>query len=247
MKQAKQSGTQGLLTIHVPHASLHIPEDVWPEFLVDRDAIEREVVTSADLYTDQIAYEAWPNAKIVEAIASRIVVDVERYEEDALEEMAKVGRGAFYTHDHRQERIRQDLLPPRRAELLARYYTPHWARLREAAAGATLIDLHTYPSEPWPIERYVDGGRPEIDIGFTPDLTPEGWVRSLTRHFSDAGFEVGHNTPYRGVIDAGATAAVMIEVRRDVVGVPGDDLKWRHLITTLQEMPLVPGSGEHCE
>ena len=66
------------LAIHVPHASLRIPEDAWSEFLIDRDAVEREAVTSADLYTDQMALEAWPNAEIVEATVSRIVVDVER-------------------------------------------------------------------------------------------------------------------------------------------------------------------------
>lgn len=227
------------LTIHVPHSSLHIPDDAWSEFLIDRDAVKLEAMTSADLYTDQMAREAWPNAEIVEAMVSRIIVDVERYENDALEEMAEVGRGVFYTHSHRQEEIRQDILPPRRTDLLSRYYTSHWARLRKAAAGAVLIDLHTYPLEPWPIERHMEGDRPEIDIGFTPILTPVGWVQSLTQHFSEAGFKVGHNTPYCGVIDAGARAAVMIEIRRDVVGRPGDNPKWRRLIHALKTMPLV--------
>ena len=236
-----------MLTIHVPHASLHIPEDVWPEFLIDRDAIKLEAMTSADLYTDQMAREAWPNAEIVEAMVSRIIVDVERFENDALEEMAEFGRGAIYTHDHRQERIRQDILPPRRVELLARYYTPHWARLREAAAGATLIDLHTYPSEPWPIELHAEWSRPEIDIGFAPSLTPEDWITALIRHFTDAGYEVGLNTPYSGVIDAGAKAAVMIEIRRDAVGIPGKDPRWQRLIAALRDMPLAEHNGGHHE
>lgn len=227
------------LTVHVPHASLHIPEEAWSDFLVERSAVEREALASADLFTDQMAHDAWPDAKIIEAPVSRIVVDVERYDDDSREEMATVGRGALYTHDHRQNRIRKDLSAPRRAELLARYYAPHWARLSEAAAGATLIDLHTYPLEPWLIERHSDGPRPEIDIGFTADLTPAGWVRSLIRHFADAGYDVGLNTPYGGVIDATAKAAVMIEIRRDVVGRPGADPKWQRLIHVLRNMPLV--------
>lgn len=226
------------LVVHVPHASTVIPDDVWPEFLVSRDLVESEAVASADLFTDQMAREAWPEATIIAALASRIVVDVERYVDDGLEEMALVGRGVIYTHDHRGERIRQDLNPSRRAALLARYYTPHWSLLRAAATGATLIDLHTYPAEPWPIERHADGARSEIDIGFTESLTPKDWVHDLTRHFSDAGYEVGHNTPYAGVIDAGAQAAVMIEIRRDVVGPPSDDTKWRRLINALKDMPL---------
>jgi N-formylglutamate amidohydrolase len=226
------------LVVHVPHAATGIPDDVWPEFLGGRDQVEHEAIASADLHTDQMALEAWPNAEIIEASVSRIVVDVERYRDDLLEEMAEVGRGVIYTHDHRQERIRQDVSPQRRAELLARYYTPHWSRLREAAAGATLIDLHTYPAQGWPIERHASGARPEIDIGFTRDLTPEDWVTALNRHFIGAGYEVGHNTPYSGVIEAGAKAAVMIEIRRDFVGTPGDDPKWRRLINALKSMPL---------
>jgi hypothetical protein len=40
------------LLIHVPHSSTKIPDDVWQEFVVPRDAIENEVLESADLYTE---------------------------------------------------------------------------------------------------------------------------------------------------------------------------------------------------
>lgn len=226
------------LVIHVPHASTYIPEDVWPEFLIDRRQVDLEASVSADLFTELMAREAWPEAEIVEPAVSRIVVDVERYDDDQKEEMAAVGRGAIYTHDHRQVRIRRDLPQHRRAELLADYYAPHWSRLREAARGATLVDLHTYPKDPWPIERYVGADRPEIDIGFAAGLTSTTWVASLTEHFSAAGYEVGHNSPYSGVIDAGAVQAVMIEIRRDVGGTPGDDPSWRRLIAALMSMPI---------
>lgn len=227
------------LVVHVPHASTYIPDDVWPEFLVAHDLVAQEAEASADLFTDLIAREAWPNAEIIEASVSRIVVDVERYDDDGLEEMAQVGRGVIYTHDHRQFRIRRDVSVPRRDELLARFYTPHWTGLRAAALGATLIDLHTYPTDPWPIERHAGGRRPEIDLGYTSKLTPSSWVRAMTNHFDGLGYEVGHNTPYSGVIDAGAKSAVMIEIRRDVVGTPRTGPKWMRLMQALQSMPLV--------
>jgi hypothetical protein len=109
----------------------------------------------------------------------------------------------------------------------------------KAAVGAILIDLHTYPAEPWIIERHAQGARPEIDIGFTEGLTPPLWVSALSKHFHQHGYDVGHNTPYAGVIDAGAKAAVMIEIRRDVVGRPnGPDPKWERLIDALRSMPV---------
>ena len=226
------------LVVHVPHASTTIPDDVWQEFLVSRASVAAEAITSADLYTDEMARQAWPQAKIIQAQVSRIVVDVERYEDDIKEEMAAVGRGVLYTHDHNQIEIRKRLSGPRRKELLAQYYWPHWQELRAHAAGSILIDLHTYPTKPWVIERHAQWPRPEIDIGFTKGLTPPDWVSALSEHFELHGYEVAHNLPYAGVVDAGARAAVMIEIRRDVVGRPGTDLKWQRLISTLSTAPL---------
>ena len=56
------------LVVHVPHSSLAIPDDVWSEFLVPRAAVEAEALASADLYTGEMARQAWPMAEIVEAI-----------------------------------------------------------------------------------------------------------------------------------------------------------------------------------
>jgi N-formylglutamate deformylase len=165
-------------------------------------------------------------------------VDVERYDDDSLEEMSEVGRGVMYTCDHLMRPIRRPMIGSRREELLERYYRQHWNRLRLEAADSVLVDLHTYPASPWPIERHAGGARPEIDIGFTEGLTPPSWVDVLTQHFGKNGYEVGHNTPYVGVIDAGASAAVMIEIRRDIVGQPGADPKWLRLISALSTMPI---------
>ena len=97
-----------------------------------------------------------------------LFVDVERYDDDNLEEMAAKGRGVLYTHDHKGFKIRNSVSEKRRKELLARHYRPHWKELKAQASEAILIDLHTYPSEPWTIECHAQGSRPEIDIGFTP-------------------------------------------------------------------------------
>ena len=226
------------LVIHVPHASTEIPETVWPQFLVSREAVQEEATVSADLYTDILAAQAWPRAVHVVAPVSRIVVDVERYADDELEDMSKVGRGMIYTADHNGKPIRQRPSDRSVSELKKAYYDNHWTALREAAEGSVLIDLHTYPAEPWPIEPDQAAERPEIDIGFSENLTPIEWVRALTTHFVECGYSVGHNAPYAGVIDAGAQAAVMIEIRRDVVGAPGEGLRWKRLVRALSKMPL---------
>ena len=61
------------LVVHVPHASIAIPDDIWPEFLIDAERANHEALVSADLYTDLMAQEAWPNAEIIKAPVSRII------------------------------------------------------------------------------------------------------------------------------------------------------------------------------
>ena len=224
--------------IHVPHASTTIPQELRGDFSITHDELDLEARVSADLYSDLLAKEAWPDANIVSAHVSRIVVDVERYRDDEMEEMSKVGRGVIYKCDHTGREMRNVITHEKREKLLNDFYYPHWERLRAAAKDNILIDLHTYPLKPWVIELHSSGERPEIDLGFSKDLTPMRWVDNLTTHFKNMGYSVGHNTPYFGVINAGATASIMIEIRRDVVGVPGTDPVWKRLVTTLSKMPM---------
>ena len=226
------------ICIHVPHASTAIPDELRNDFLVKQDELDAEARISADLYTDLLAKEAWQNAHIVDAKVSRIVVDVERYPDDAQEETTKVGRGVIYECDHKGQTIRNVITNDKRAKLLNDFYYPHWEWLRAAAKDKILIDLHTYPLKPWVVELPSSGARPEIDIGFSAGLTPMRWVNNLTAHFKNMGYTVGHNTPYVGVIDAGANASVMIEIRRDIVGVPGADPVWQRLVNALSKMPM---------
>ena len=50
---------------------------------------------------------------------------------------------------------------------------------------------------------------------FMPVDPPQKISFSFASHFVDLDFEVGLNTPYAGVIDTGADAAIMIEIWRD--------------------------------
>jgi N-formylglutamate amidohydrolase len=189
------------------------------------------------LWTDALAQSAWPTATHIAVAVSRLVVDVERYPDDVQEEMARVGRGAVYTRAHDGAALRRPLSIRERDALIASYHTPHWAKLREAASGKVLVDLHSYPVNAWPIELNPDAYRPQIDLGTDDTLTPSAWSQALQRHFESAGYTIGFNTPYAGVIDAGATAAVMIEIRRDALGTGPGSLEYQRLAEVLQRAP----------
>lgn len=224
------------LVIHVPHAATAIPADVRDQFLPNEPALAAEARESADLHTDALARAAWPEAEIIEAPVSRLVVDVERFPDDAMEPMAKVGRGMIYNMTHDGRSLRRDISFEGRRALRSHWWDPHWERLRGAAAGRVLIDLHSYPRAPWAVEADPSAPRPEIDLGASEGITPPEWLAAMRNHFEAAGYEVGVNTPYEGVIDAGARAAVMLEVRRDVLGAPGQP-KWCKLVEACRTAP----------
>jgi N-formylglutamate amidohydrolase len=227
----------GGLVAHTPHAGLDIPASVRDQFTLSDTDLAREAHGSADLWTDALGQSAWPAAAHITVAVSRLVVDVERYRDDALEEMVRVGRGAVYMRTHDGAALRRPLSIGERDALIAIYHTPHWAKLRAAASGKVLVDLHSYPVEAWPIEMDADADRPEIDLGTDDALTPSAWSQALQRHFESAGYTVGFNTPYAGVIDAGAAAAVMIEVRRDMLGTGPGSLEYMRLAEILRRAP----------
>jgi N-formylglutamate deformylase len=222
--------------VHVPHASTFIPIEVMDQFLLSPNELAEEAMTSADLYTDILAVAAWPNAQIITAAVSRVVIDVERYSNDSEEIMAKYGRGMIYSYTHNGKLMRKELSTSDRNLLQDKWYDPHWTKLRSVSKDATLIDLHSYPLVPWDVEPNQLLERPQIDLGTDPKLTPDEWVFKLKNHFANHGYSVGLNTPYRGVINAGSKFAVMIEIRRDIVGVPNDK-NWNKLKLCLADMP----------
>ncbi len=224
-------------TIHVPHASTLIPEEIRHQFLLDNDELQKEAIESADLYTDLLAKEAWSKANIICAEVSRLVVDVERYPDDKDELMAQYGRGMIYMSTHLGSPLRRNLSENEKAGLRRDWYDPHWSRLREFSQGGVLIDLHSYPKNPWKVEPNQDSYRPEIDLGTDSLLTPNFWVSRMREHFEAYGFTIGQNTPYAGVIDAGAKFAVMIEIRRDLIFSP-EEKKWQRIVGALSNMPM---------
>ncbi len=223
--------------IHVPHASTLIPDEFRSQFLLDDNELQKEAVTSADLYTDVLARQVWPNAEKVVAGVSRLVCDVERYPDDGCEAMSDVGRGMIYTSTSQARKLRRELSASEKEHIRRTIYDPHWSRLREMAKGCVLIDLHSYPKDVWPIEQNRSAHRPEIDIGTTHGVTPLGWQNALHEHFAEHGYDVAIDTPYEGVIDAGANSAVMIEIRRDVLGEPSS-AGWMKIVGCLKKLPM---------
>ena len=88
------------------------------------------------------------------------------------------------------------------------------------------------------LDRIITPSAVQLDIKLVGSAPLRTQIDDLTRHFEKAGYQVGRNTPYVGVIDAGASAAIMLEIRRDVLGSPEDAAQWNRLVRALTDMPF---------
>ncbi len=218
--------------LHVPHSSRHITAAARPHILLDDDALTAELDRMTDSHTDLIANRAAARAATTPwaftNLASRLVVDPERFPDDR-EEMRAVGMGAVYTKTSSGDRLRSGDGTAHVGELIAAHYEPYAAAIsdlvddRLAATGrAVIVDVHSYPLNPLPYELHADGPRPRICLGVDPDHTPTALIAAAEEAFTTAG-DTAVNTPFAGCYvplkhyrQNTNVEAIMIEIRRDI-------------------------------
>ena len=108
------------IVLHIPHASKEIPVGVRSTFLPCDEKIERELLLLTDAWTDEIVARIALDVTRVIFPVSRLVVDPERFSDDADEPMAARGMGAVYTKLSTGEPLRVLSLAEQR-ELMATY------------------------------------------------------------------------------------------------------------------------------
>lgn len=214
--------------IHCPHSSVEVPEDLRGRFLLGPAELERELLRMTDRYTDELFALPAEVASCVRFPVSRLVVDPERFEDDAREEMACRGMGVIYTRTSDRGALREPPSEAEREALLDRFYRPHHRRLLEAVDAALaahghclILDGHSFPSRPLPYEKCQDPDRPEICIGTDGCHTP-GWLRdAAVRAFEAEGLRVAIDRPFSGALvplahyqRTRAVRSLMIEVNR---------------------------------
>jgi N-formylglutamate amidohydrolase len=182
----------------------------------------------SDLYTKDL-FEAAVHSGAAMLIAnwSRLVLDVERYEDDRLEVMSQRGMGVIYTHDSQGEILRRRLLKRERKELLNTLYHPHHLAFEQLVTeslsrfgSCTIIDCHSFPADALPYE--LDRSSPRLDfcLGADPIQTPGALLKGLKKICAQHSRTVAINRPFSGsivplkYIGNPNVATIMIEVNR---------------------------------
>ena len=193
--------------LHIPHASRAIPPAVRPTLLLDDAELDAELRRMTDAWTDELFAPVAPEIRRVVHPVSRLVVDPERFRDDAAEQMAARGMGAVYTRTADGRPLREALEPAARARLMADWYDPHHHRLGRAVEEALaahghclVIDCHSFPSIPLPCDLDQARPRPAVCIGTDEFHTPPELVSTAVEFCEARGLEVGVDRPYAGAL-----------------------------------------------
>lgn len=216
------------LLIHIPHASLHLPQDFWRDVTVDRKVIEKNLHFMADYKVDELARDI--DCHKVTAKYSRLYCDIERFRDDSDEPMAKLGMGVVYTHLPGGVQYRQ-LTPERREEIIKQAYEPHHVQLNKLSqkivaqyGSCMMIDLHSYSDD---LVRKLFGyteNLPDICLGYDDEWFSENDALKLKTYIEKLGYSCALNYPYAGALvpmdfyrnKMPGLRSVMLEVNRRV-------------------------------
>lgn len=219
------------MIFHIPHASTCIPEGLRSSYRISPERLDRDLLLMTDHFSDELFQTAMTDGDVsIVAQVSRLVVDVERFEDDSLELMSAVGMGVICERTQDGKLLRNRPSEAERAALINEYYQLHHDSLALAAEKAlrqddvaTIIDCHSFPSAPLPYERNPSRNRPDVCIGVDDFHTPAMLPGVLAEFLRAEGYSVNINEPFSGCMvplrycqTNAAVHSIMIEVNRSL-------------------------------
>lgn len=190
------------IILHIPHSSTTIP--FYDGFTINTEQLEEELLLLNDWYTDDLFTHK--NAITVLAGFSRIFCDVERFSDDLIEVMSKVGMGVLYEKQDNGNPLRS-LTPELRNRIINEYYIPHHQKLTNAVEQqlqeygcAVIIDCHSFPDLPFKRDLNQTPNRPDFNIGTDSFHTSGELLKTAQKFFKDRCLSLNLNKPYSGSI-----------------------------------------------
>ena len=223
-----ENATVPWVILHVPHASLLLPADVRDRLLLSDQELDLELNRLTDHFTDELFRVSHPAVVTVQFPISRFVVDPERFHSDEQEPMAERGQGVIYTQTTDGTPLRHPPDQAERAALLDKWYWPHHRELEKrtldalAAHGrALVIDCHSFPRLPLPVDLDQTPNRPHFCIGTDPFHTPGELAEAFKSQLQRDDYTVALDRPYAGTLVPSfawrkdpRVISIMVEVNR---------------------------------
>lgn len=191
---------------HIPHGSIAIPGKFRQDFMLSDKDLKIEAKTMGDLFADQLYDRIFKRFGGLKSNISRIVVDMERCENDRQEPMSKVGMGVLYSKTSAGKMMRR-VSEQRREQYLEGFFRPYQealAALVDDCLGkfgvCLILDCHSFPSKPRKYEPDQKKNRPDICFGTDKKHTPPVLKKIFVREAKKRKFSIKFNSPFRGTI-----------------------------------------------
>lgn len=211
---------------NVPHSGTIIPKEFKEDFVLTEKDLDKEVLYMADNFTNYVYVELLYVSSYIMSKISRVVVDIERFQNEEDEPMSKVGMSALYTLTSNGSILRT--ISDSNRHVLEKMYKDYHDSFSQLVNNslvknntAIIVDCHSFASVPRVYELEQDSNRPDICIGVDDFHTPKRLVDILKHNFEKLGYRVEINTPFAGSIvpvpyykKDTRVISVMIEVSR---------------------------------
>ena len=170
---------------HIPHSSLDVPKCFSERLLIPLDEFQELNVFNSDIKVDKLVENIFVNKVVFKY--SRMFCDVERFEDENVEHMAKKGMGIVYTNAiNGKKLIKVD--QKHKQNVITNYYTPHHNRLNKLTDTiinkfnkAYIFDLHSFSDDLARLTLGHDISTPDICLGIEKEFED----KNLTKYTID--------------------------------------------------------------
>jgi len=191
------------IIIHIPHSSLFLPKEFLERVLVSKDEIEKENIFVSDYLVDKLIPTNFKN--VLKFNYSRLFCDIERFQDDNLEEMAKKGMGVVYEKNSKGEKF-ISFNDDYKNQIIKKYYLPFHNLIDKKTMEilnqyqtAYFLDFHSFSDEfVYKVLNLKDN--PDICLGVCDDFLDGEFLEFTKTFFEKYNYKVKVNYPYSGTL-----------------------------------------------
>ena len=196
---------ESYILLHIPHSSLNIPRNMDDDYLLSKEALEKEAKVMADMFTDEPFDTPFNSYGGIKLDISRVFLDVERFRDDNLESMAHIGMGLAYTKTSELKELRSLKYKKEILEIYDQYHLAFEQLVEKKLAKhnrCLIVDCHSFPSKPLPFQQGQDYQGVQICIGVEDFHRDDQFVQKVKKTFKDRfhNYKIEENIPYQGSI-----------------------------------------------
>ncbi len=214
------------VVLHLPHTSLKFPKVFYKGLVIDKAQLNKYNLEMTDFDVDKLFSQV--DATRIKAKYSRLFCDVEKFKDEAKEEMARFGEGVIYTkmydgtlfHKHDETY----------AKKVYKYYDKYhknvdrlFKKLLRKYDKIILLDCHSFSDEM--AKHFFEEPFPDVCIGIDKKYFDKQLLDKVIAQIENKDLSYKINYPYKGVFIPNfvlngeyenKVSAIMLEINKRV-------------------------------